>query len=328
MTESGYRKTRLTAVLVSFNTQTLLVACLNSLAEISEIGHIVVVDNASTDGSAMSVRATHPGVELIENRVNVGFARAVNQALVIAGDGEILLINPDCIVESDGVRKMLALMDADDSIGIIGPATYHPTRELAILSAGEQPTLRRVFLHYSGLSRLFPTAAWALGWHLFAKRHDDRLRDVGWVSGSCMLISRRARAVAPALTERWFMYAEDMEYCRRVAANNLRIVHEPQVVATHLIGASSPGGRPSGRWIHILIDYYTTTWNPGTLRVLGFRLTLFVGLLSRSVVNTLRAMRCPQNRRSAYLTEARKTYCCALAAFNYAKQDLTQSPHK
>lgn len=270
------------AVVVNFQSLTYLMQLIPALLKDEAIAKIIIVDNSADDGARETVLAEFGGVTWISNGMNLGFAKAVNRGLKQVQGEHVLLINPDCLPGPGAITKMSRHLDAIPCCGIVAPLTRHPDRELKFLAAGEQPTTRRLFNHYMGVSELFPQQEWAKGWHL-RNGHADRIRTVGWASGACLLIRAQAFREVGDLSEEWFMYAEDMEYCLRTTAAGWEIHHIPEAVVTHVIGGSSP--KASTRWISVLLDYNDRYLSRSRAATLAARWVLFAGFLARAALS-------------------------------------------
>ena len=286
------------AIIVSYNTKALLRACLESLLA-QRPRAIVVVDNNSTDGSADMVRAEFPTVTLLRNAENVGFARAVNQGLQTADAGFVLLLNPDAIMAPGSLRCMTEYLLANPQVGAVGPLIRHPDGRLRVMPAGRQPTLWRVFTHSTGLSRLAAFSSAFDGWHHLVGIHDRAPLAVDWLTGGCLLVRTAAiREVGP-LSERWFMYAEDLEFCKRLNDAGWRVVHVPSAVVDHRFGSSSPDALPvDTRWVQAIKDYYRSQWSPSPVTHLAWRVTLAAGFSVRSLGYSVVALLRPSDRSS------------------------------
>lgn len=225
---------KVSAVVVSYNTRADLLRCLQSLAAVALPLEIVVVDNASADGSAEAVRTHHPAVRLVENPENVGFARASNQGLRMARAPYALLLNSDAVVTADAVAVLSTLLDERPEVAVVGPRTLNPDGTPQV-SFGPDLT---------------PSAEWrqrrlVLG----VKRHEaDALRIVDaasrvehepdWVSGSCFLARVEALAGVGFFDEEFFLYEEDVDLCVRLRQAGWRIVFTPRATVVHHLGRS------------------------------------------------------------------------------------------
>jgi N-acetylglucosaminyl-diphospho-decaprenol L-rhamnosyltransferase len=223
------------AVVVNYNAGDHLLHCVRSLRS-AGVEHIVVVDNASVDRSADAVRAADPDVDALDAGTNLGFGRAVNRGAARV-DGELLLIlNPDTVVEPGLVKALAAALDADPSLGIVGPRIEEPDGTV-----------------YPG-ARTFPSMGDAVGHaflglvaprNRFTRRYrmldaDPAVaRRVDWVSGSCMLVRRRCFDDLGGYDEGYFMYGEDVDLCWRAWRAGWSVGYEPAGRVVHVQGVST-----------------------------------------------------------------------------------------
>ena len=315
------------AILVSYNTRALLVQALGLLQSGPLDWSIVVIDNNSQDGSAAAVAQLFPDVHLIALDENVGFARAVNLGIEELAGKHVLLLNPDCALEPTSQETLIDYLEKHPDVGIVAPALTHPSRTLAALSAGQQPTLLNLAKHYSGISARFSNRRWSLGWHLRASSHMQNAISVEWASGACLLIREEVIRSVGGLTEQWFMYAEDLQFCLRVREAGWSVVHLPDATAEHHIGASSDPVSVSTRWVSVLIDYYRVQWRPRRLTAAAYQGTLFAGLMSRSLLAWARSLsgRDPIAQAS-WRREAVKNAHWARRALRPERDNLNRAP--
>ena len=225
----------LTIVIVSFNARDDLMACLASLRDAPpRLAHdVVVVDNASTDGSADAARAV-PGVTVMALERNAGFA-AANNAGIRATRGElILLLNSDTIVPAGAIDALVARLRRDPSIGVAGPRLVDGTGrpELSFgRMIGPQVEWRRKLLQ----RRIDRGAGDTLDW---LRNETAREHVVDWVSGACLLVRRRDAEAAGLLDERFFLYTEDVDFCASIRKLGRKVLFTPVATITHLRGRS------------------------------------------------------------------------------------------
>ena len=227
---------RLAIVIVSFNAREHLESCLASLAASPPAAthEIVVVDNASTDGSAGAVRARFPDVRICEQPRNAGFSSANNAGIRATTSELILLLNNDTIVPPRAIDALVARLDAKPDVAVAGPRLVDADgrAELSfgrmISPAGElrQKTLN--VLQRRG-------ARLGTGW---IARATSREQYVDWVSGACLLVRRAAAEEAGLLDERFFLYTEDVDFCAAVRAQGHRVLFTPAAEIVHLRGRS------------------------------------------------------------------------------------------
>ena len=310
----------LSVVVVTYNSADHIGACLTSVETAVEAAgfsaQLIVVDNGSQDDSCGRVAEAHPAATLLRQDQNQGFAAGVNIGVASAQGKLLLLLNPDARVREGDLELLARLLTDDVSIGVVAPRVEHPSDRLRALPAGRQPLLWPMFTHYSGLSRFSQGIPRLEGVYLLAGLHDDARRDVEWASGAALLMRLATFQTLGGLNERWFMYAEDMDFCRKVSASGLRIVHEPAARLVHHIGASSPDrDHVSTKWVEATVDYYYSTWSPSLITRWTWKLVFAGGLISRALGYSWRARR-DQPRRAMWLDEARKFRAYAAEALS------------
>jgi hypothetical protein len=233
---------KLSVIIINYNTPEMTEQAVRRLRECEpELAlEIILIDNDSTEKlSAETVSAL--GLKYIENRENVGFARAVNQGIKIATSGSILLLNSDVLVEPGAVSKLLALMEKDQRIGVVGPKMIYPDgREQA--SCGYFPDLLREFIRLSTLYKIIPYGTLARQ-NRFNARLFDEGGEADWLSGGCMLVRREAIDAAGQFDEHYFFGVEDIDFCFRAKQAGFKVFYLPQARVIHHHGLSSGGPR-------------------------------------------------------------------------------------
>lgn len=221
----------LSIVIVSWNAKKFLVDCLSSIyAKTDKLNaEIIVVDNLSTDGSQQAVKRLFPAVKLIENNSNLGFAKANNIGIRNSLGKYICLINSDVIVLENCLEKMITLMEAQPSVGVLGPKILNHDMTLQ-RTCRRFPTIVSSFLSALGFESLFK------GLTFFPH---DKTRDVDVLSGCFMMVRRKALSQVGPLDERFFFYAEDKDWCKRFRDAGWRNVFYPNAKAIHFGGSSS-----------------------------------------------------------------------------------------
>jgi GT2 family glycosyltransferase len=202
----------------------------------------VVVDNASSDGSADAVAAAGDArVRVIRNERNVGFARAVNQGIAATSAPLVLLVNPDCELVPGVFETLAREMAQSPAHAIAGPRIVNPDGTPQGNARGDPDMLTGLFGRTSVLRRLLP----GLGPSV-RNVVDDRQRQtetVDWLSGACVLIRRSVLAQVKGFDERYFLYWEDADLCRRVRALGYQVRYVPAATAVHRVGHSSRSAR-------------------------------------------------------------------------------------
>ena len=222
-------------IIVNWNTRDLLRGCLASvLAETSAAHEIIVVDNASSDGSAAMVAEEFPGVRLIANTENRGFAAANNQGLSVANGQNVLLLNPDTIVLDGAIDAMLAWLAKNPDVGCVGCQVLEGPGMIQQTSFADPGPLNLVIVEL-GLHRLKGwLPAFGRPWYRDWDRTTER--DVDVVSGMFMLVPRPVLKTVGPLDEAFFIYAEEADWCRRIRKAGWRCVFAPVAQIIHLDG--------------------------------------------------------------------------------------------
>jgi N-acetylglucosaminyl-diphospho-decaprenol L-rhamnosyltransferase len=231
----------LSIIILNWNTRDLLAQCLKSLYDtMSNLDfEIIVVDNASTDGSAEMVRREFPQVRLIQNAENVGFARANNQAIRVSQGRCVLLFNSDAIATPGAIHSLVGLADAEPRAGIVGAQLLNLDGSFQA-SHTPFPTLWQEFLILTGLGRLL-RGRW---YPSYGPEEDKGSQVVDYVEGACMLVRREAFEDVGGLDEGYFMYAEEVDWCYAMRQKGWQVWYHPAAKVIHLGGGSSQNRRP------------------------------------------------------------------------------------
>jgi GT2 family glycosyltransferase len=226
-------------IIVSWNAQAYLRQCLDSIKTESKglDVEVIVVDNASSDGSPEMVQAEYPWVVLIRNDANVGFARANNQGIAISSATYLCLVNSDVVIQPGCLVEMKDFLDTNPQIGLAGPKVLNSDGTLQS-SCRDTPTLRSVLFRALALDTIFPRSSRFGAYFMTNWEHDD-VRVVGILSGCCWFARRQAVEEVGGLNEEFFMYGEDMDWCLRFSRRGWPVVFNPAATITHYGGASS-----------------------------------------------------------------------------------------
>jgi GT2 family glycosyltransferase len=230
---------RLTVVIVNYNKGPLLLACLDSVykAAATTPPEVIVVDNASTDGVVAVLPTRYPGVRAIRNTVNVGFARAVNQGLAVARATTLVLLNPDTVVLDGALEALAAYLEAHRDVGAVGPQLLDTDGSIQLSCRAFPGYATALFGRYGLLTRWFPRNPFSRRYLLSDWDHAET-RDVDWVSGACLATRRDVLDGVGLLDERFFLFNEDVDLCKRIRDGGWRVVYLPEARVVHHIGAS------------------------------------------------------------------------------------------
>lgn len=229
---------KLCVSIISYNSLNFLKECLDSLLSYPpDKGYkIVVVDNASSDGSPEFIKNSYPQIKLIINNTNIGFAAANNQAIKSSKSEYVLLINSDCQVYKDSLNKLIEFMDSTPNVGVIGPKIINSDGSIQF-SCRKFPSILNAGLH-SILTNIVPNNPFSRKYKLVDINRDNPF-EVDWVSGSCMLIRRDALDNAGLMDEHYFMYVEDVDLCYQMWKKNWKVFYFPYSEILHHIGGST-----------------------------------------------------------------------------------------
>jgi len=227
-------------IIINYNSTDHLINCLRSIKDSLNgfNANIFVQDNASIDGVERAL-IEFPYIKLTRNPHNIGFAAAVNQALFQGNNPYIVLLNPDTFVFDDFFRVSLEFMKQHPHTGIMGPKVLEENGKLQN-SARSFPTILTAFFgRTSFLSRLFPRNPITM--KNLASLNSDGFSpmEVDWVSGACMVVNRKAVEVVGGLDDRFFLYWEDADWCRRMWKSGWKVIYYPKVSVLHFTGVSS-----------------------------------------------------------------------------------------
>jgi N-acetylglucosaminyl-diphospho-decaprenol L-rhamnosyltransferase len=288
-----------TVLIVTHESAATIGDCLRSLPSSASAStlEVVVIDNASSDGSGDLVLRDYPEVRLITLESNVGFARACNQAGKDARGEFVFLVNPDTILHVGALDGLIAFARANPQYGVYGGRALDPSGEVHWNSCWAFPSLWSLACFASGLSTAFPRTllfdpesmgSWAR----------DSLREVDAVTGYLTLVKAEIWRELGGFDPRYFLYGEDLDFCLRARRRGHRPVIVPEVVLTHLEGVSSPD--PTQRMVRILqgkltfLARHLSPWK----RPLGVGLTL-CGVWLRAVLGS-RKWRAVWRRRAEW----------------------------
>jgi N-acetylglucosaminyl-diphospho-decaprenol L-rhamnosyltransferase len=230
----------LTVVIVNYNAGEFLNRCLSSVtAAGGDIAvDVVVVDNASRDGSVVAAARAHPGIRLIENSDNRGFAAAANQGISATDAPFVFLLNPDAEITGGTLAALVKVARERSRAGAVGCLVRNPDGTI-------QPSARRVPRLFEALMHAFlgpslPGNRWSRSYTMAGWDRSTE-REVEWISGSAMLLRRQALDDVGAFDEGYFMYVEDVDLCTRLRSAGWKVLFSPEVEAVHAMGVSSRG---------------------------------------------------------------------------------------
>ncbi len=228
---------KLSIVIVNWNSKELLKNCLSSLREYHDLRdiNVIVVDNASRDGSTEMIEASFPEVRVIHSGGNVGFGKANNMAIKTAPTPYILLLNPDTTVFPDTIKQMTGFMDSNPSVGGLGCRMVFPTGETQPIGLQWFPSPLTEFL---GLV-LVSDKTFHLLRNIIPYKDPDSSGYVSKLYGGCLLIRKAVFDQIGYFDEQFFMYGEDVDLCRRITDAGWKLYYLSSAKIIHLCGGAT-----------------------------------------------------------------------------------------
>jgi GT2 family glycosyltransferase len=234
----------LSIVIVNYNTKEFLKKCINSLLYCisKKVNYeIIIVDNASSDGSSSEIsnfKSQISNLKIILNKENFGFAKANNQGIKISQESRyVLFLNSDTIMQQETIEEMINFMDTHKNVGASTCRLVMPNGKIDDASHRGFPTPWNSFSYFLGLSRIFPKSriftGYNLGWMNLEKAHE-----IDALAGAFMLVRREAGEQAGWWDEDYFFYGEDIDFCYMLKEKGWKIYYVPKVFITHYKGVS------------------------------------------------------------------------------------------
>ncbi len=291
---------QLSIIIVSYNTRDILRDCLLSIqdARIPLTYEVIVVDNASTDGSPQMVEQEFPELVLLKNSANLMFAKANNQAMKIAKGDYLLLLNSDCVVLPGSIEKLYEFLHAHQpQVACVGPRLLNKDRTFQSEGHAFYSPMYALWT-VTGLSR------WPIPTFLKRRILPDgyprfdrgRTRKVGWVAGAAMMVARTAVDAIGTLDETLYFYGEESEWCFRARTKRYEVWVHPHAEIIHLGGASTTSATLGA------VDKHRSSQMPyyicGTAGLTSYFVTSLIFLLCLPVVGVLLGVLPEPHRRS------------------------------
>ena len=278
-------KKEISVVIVNYNVKAFLEQCLIAIERARGTMNIeiFIVDNASVDGSQAMVKKRFPYVKLIENSRNVGFSTANNQAIEKAQGEYVLIMNPDTLIQEDTLIVLKRYLDEHPSVGAVGCKLLNPDGSFQIASRRSFPTPWVAFSRIVGLSRIFPMSS-LFGQYNVTYLDPDMETEVDVLSGSLMMLRRKALDQVGYFDEDYFMYGEDIDLSYRIKKAGWQIIYNPGTKAIHYKGESTKKSEFSAitRFYSTMLIFIRKHF--GGRYSLALRILLTFGIYSRAVM--------------------------------------------
>lgn len=306
---------KLSIIIVSWNVKDILSDCLDSVlrSSVAFPYEIIVVDNASTDGTADHIKKKFQTVRVIENSENHGFAWANNQGALPAGGEYLFFLNPDTVLFDNTLNNLIDFMDRNPDVAMSGPCILNEDKTVQT-SVRNFPSFRGAFYRYTILKYLGLFKSHFEKWHNRGFDYDKQA-DSEQLIGAAMLIRKKVFEQVGRFDERFFMYYEEVDLCRRLKNKRFRVVYYPGSQLIHLGGKSAKQIPAKTRFMMLrsLLLYFHK--NSSTLSYIPLSVLFKIGVLSRQLyelivffvgfqacrltANTPRAAKCSVRYKSA-----------------------------
>jgi GT2 family glycosyltransferase len=221
-----------------FSREPLLEGFRGLLPQIADLAaEVVVVDNASTDGTLEALAREFPAVRRIANSDNVGYARAINQGIAATTGEFVVVMNPDCVVRPGAIPVLIEHLRAHPRTAMAGPKLINTDGTLELSARRFPDHFTFLFNRYSLLTRLFPNNPYSRRYLMSDWDHASQ-RDVDWLSGAFLMVRRAAIDQVGGMDEAFFMFNEDVDWCRCMRLAGWNVTYVPEAVVVHHMGAS------------------------------------------------------------------------------------------
>ena len=226
-------------IIVTYNSRDDIDACLASVREHTHgvLYEAVVVDNASRDGTAELVREQHAWAKVIALSTNVGLSAAINKGVAASCGRFVMALNPDARLRDDVLTELSSYLRAHEDTGVAAPQILDDDGALQLSCRAFPSHVTAIFNRYSLATRIFPRNRYSRDYLMSDFAHDE-VRHVDWVSGAAMMFPRAVFDRLGGWDAGFFMFNEDVDFCRRVNDAGLRVVYDPRVAVYHRIGVS------------------------------------------------------------------------------------------
>ena len=229
-------------VITNHNTKDLLLECISSLLKsIKERSYeVIVVDDASNDGSADAVRERFPQVKVVVNDKRLGYVKSNNIGIMASSGKHVMSLNSDTVVPGGSVDKLIRFMDENPDVGAVGPKLLNSNGSVQLQGRRGFPTPLNSLFYFSGLSRIFPKNR-LMGGYLLTYLDDKTAAEVDSLCGAAMVVRREAIDKVGLMDESYFMYGDDIDWCYRIKQAGWKIYYLPEAEIIHY------GGRGGSR---------------------------------------------------------------------------------
>ena len=238
-------ETQLSIIIVTHNAKDFLRNCLKSVFEkIKNLSfEVLVVDNASSDGTFEMLKNEFPQVKVIFSKENLGFAKANNLAIKEAKGKYIFLLNPDTILLDENFERLIDFAQKNPDVGAIGPKVLNSDFTIQHQCKRGFPTPWNIFCYLSGLAKIFPKSKIFAG-YLLTYLDTEKIQEVDSLSGCAMVVKREVIEKVGMMDEDYYLYGDDLDWCYRIKSAGWKVVYFPETKIIHYGGKGGTGKKP------------------------------------------------------------------------------------
>jgi len=288
-------------VITTYNSSQYIDECLQALfKELSNLNsEIIIVDNNSTDETLEIIRnfiksdsVQNVDIRLITNDSNTGYAPANNKGVNLSSGEKILLLHPDVFIRENSIKTMIDYLDSESDVGMIAPQIQFPGGKIQA-SCRRFPNYWSVINESLGLTRLFSKSKFFNSWKMGKMGDFDHksFREVDQPMGACVMVKRITIEKTGNMDERFLMFFNDVDWCKRIKDAGWKIVFNPDAVVEHVLGGSVRQVRSSMilqshiGFYRYFEKHFRTPWQRGMNQIMG--LILFISALPRVILNSV-----------------------------------------
>jgi len=287
---------KLSIIIVNYNSGEELIVCIKSIKRyLNNVSYeIIVVDNNSTDHSSELLRINFKNIQKIFLKTNTGYAFANNCAMEQCNGDYILLLNPDTYIKNNSIKQMIDFLDSKTDVGVLGPLLIDPNGKHQLPSSNF-PDLKQQVLYM---------LSWKFLLNRIARSSEQRVAlklkipfEVDWVSGACFMLKRTIYETIGGLDERFFLYAEDVDWCIRIKDSGWKIFCHPSIEVVHIRGVSSEKNIYSLLTTRYKSNLYFAKKHFSSSQLFILRLIVLSGLFFRLILTPVIKIMKPNERR-------------------------------
>ena len=248
---------KLSIVIPTYNAHEWIEQCMDSirLHRPACDYEVIVVDDLSTDDTAVVVRDKFPDVRLFLNKTNLGFGKTVNVGLRAATGEFVLVLNNDTWMHERALDTMIAYLEAHTDTGIVGPRVLSGDGTIQEQCRRRIPTPMAALLYFSGVARMFPKNPKLAG-YLMTASDEHTTTEVDAVSGACLMVRRAVLDQIQGFDEEYYLYGEDMDFCWRTKLAGWKVIYHPAATITHFGGQGGTGKKR----MYATIEWHRAMW--------------------------------------------------------------------